>query len=539
MYVHPELLFIDDRIVISTEQSVQPALAWDVWKKRSTRKKLSILYSAIASVISIDLWVSYLFIWWLRIINKKLKLSKDDNEKLGEITSLTDEAIYVKKKEWKKIQKGQSASSTTYREFSKRCTRELSARILLLLGLTERNQYWSTKVLFYLDATVRLFSFILCHILLIGQLFTQLGRDVWYIIGKKFLVFISVSMGIWTEKCYSSYKFDSDIIGERADDQVKNVYSQTTSAIIAPRALLLLIFPQFTLFALYAIATSGTPMIITSNTFREKIGPLFSENAYEVQRMREQRDSGSPLSAHQRSALWTLYFASYSVYWRESRAINYIQNLFGFAMSIGIVFYPIFWIVCSFFVYFPRILTNYFSFIVLIGKVFHLRDEDFSILGVYFSPFDCYDGEFTDDVKDARGKFTYPNKDCYEGEIIDGKRNGLGKMTYSSGDIYEGEFKDDLKHGKGKFIFSNGSSYEGEYTSDERNGFGQVSYADGTSYKGEWKNDAPIGILDTRNPMWGLTEQSEDRSAMNSIETSAEQRSDGIQVEINNPIRDF
>ena len=37
-----------------------------------------------------------------------------------------------------------------------------------------------------------------------------------------------------------------------------------------------------------------------------------------------------------------------------------------------------------------------------------------------------YEGEYENDLKNGRGKYTYPNGDVYDGEWKDGKRHGKG-----------------------------------------------------------------------------------------------------------------
>ena len=37
-----------------------------------------------------------------------------------------------------------------------------------------------------------------------------------------------------------------------------------------------------------------------------------------------------------------------------------------------------------------------------------------------------YEGEYQNDLKHGRGKYTYPNGDVYDGEWSEGKRHGKG-----------------------------------------------------------------------------------------------------------------
>jgi hypothetical protein len=102
------------------------------------------------------------------------------------------------------------------------------------------------------------------------------------------------------------------------------------------------------------------------------------------QAKREQEDSGSNLSAIERSVVWTVYFRSFAVYWAESRALQYFENCFSFVKAVGILFYPYYFIILSFIIYFPSVLSIYTSYLVFIGKFLYIHDEDFSVIGINF-----------------------------------------------------------------------------------------------------------------------------------------------------------
>ena len=41
----------------------------------------------------------------------------------------------------------------------------------------------------------------------------------------------------------------------------------------------------------------------------------------------------------------------------------------------------------------------------------------------------------------------------YEGEYVEDKKNGKGKYTYPNKDVYKGEWKDNLRHGQGTYSY--------------------------------------------------------------------------------------
>ena len=59
---------------------------------------------------------------------------------------------------------------------------------------------------------------------------------------------------------------------------------------------------------------------------------------------------------------------------------------------------------------------------------------------------------------------------------------------------YDGEYLDDLKHGYGVFSWEAGNKYEGFYKFDERDGWGEMHWIDGSSYKGQWKEGIQHGF---------------------------------------------
>ena len=106
---------------------------------------------------------------------------------------------------------------------------------------------------------------------------------------------------------------------------------------------------------------------------------------------------------------------------------------------------------------------------------------------------DIYDGDWKDDKRNGKGKYTWVDGNIFEGDWKDDKRNGKGKYTWVNGDLYEGDWKDDKKNGEGKLIWASGDVYNGSWLLGIKSGQGEMSYKNGTSYSGEWANDLPNG----------------------------------------------
>ena len=108
--------------------------------------------------------------------------------------------------------------------------------------------------------------------------------------------------------------------------------------------------------------------------------PWFVTDSLSIALRREKEESGSDLSAAERSVLWTVYLKSYSIFWFESRAIQYFRRFFSFVVAIGIIYYPLFFILLSLVVFFPYILFAYIDVMVFIGKLINLQDDDLTII---------------------------------------------------------------------------------------------------------------------------------------------------------------
>ncbi len=99
-----------------------------------------------------------------------------------------------------------------------------------------------------------------------------------------------------------------------------------------------------------------------------------------------------------------------------------------------------------------------------------------------------YEGEFSDNNINGKGKLTIPDKGTYEGNFINGKKDGQGTITFSNGDIYTGEWKEDKMSGQGQYTFANGDTYEGSFLENKFNG--QGTYTKGENkYTGTWENN--------------------------------------------------
>lgn len=75
------------------------------------------------------------------------------------------------------------------------------------------------------------------------------------------------------------------------------------------------------------------------------------------------------------------------------------------------------------------------------------------------------------------------------GYMKDQMRHGHGVQVWPDGAKYEGEWSRNQANGKGKFWHADGDVYEGDWKDDKANGFGVYVHVNGARYEGHWKND--------------------------------------------------
>jgi hypothetical protein len=76
-----------------------------------------------------------------------------------------------------------------------------------------------------------------------------------------------------------------------------------------------------------------------------------------------------------------------------------------------------------------------------------ILSNDFFVL-ILYNVGDVYEGEYVNEKKHGKGKYTSANGDVYEGDFVEGKKCGQGMFTYSSGNVYSGEYKDGKQNGQ-------------------------------------------------------------------------------------------
>jgi len=98
-----------------------------------------------------------------------------------------------------------------------------------------------------------------------------------------------------------------------------------------------------------------------------------------------------------------------------------------------------------------------------------------------------YTGQFTNGLREGKGKISLPNGNTYEGTFSRNKMHGDGTMNYANGDRYAGTWVNDQPSGNGIYLFKTKERYEGTLRNGEFEGTGTMFYPDGAFYTGGWK----------------------------------------------------
>ena len=139
----------------------------------------------------------------------------------------------------------------------------------------------------------------------------------------------------------------------------------------------LMLMPQLAVLSMYNVATAGSPLLVYSDECRERLPPIFVNNALEISQEREMNQSGATRSASERKLYWTVYLKSFRIHFETSRGIQFIISPFQYITSFGLMYGNIrFWILLSLIVLIPYIFVNSLDVVVFVGKWFQITDDE-------------------------------------------------------------------------------------------------------------------------------------------------------------------
>lgn len=92
-------------------------------------------------------------------------------------------------------------------------------------------------------------------------------------------------------------------------------------------------------------------------------------------------------------------------------------------------------------------------------------------IGVYYFAESerTYEGNFSQNLFEGKGKLTYKDGRCYVGDFKQGKKDGNGTMVLPNGNKYIGQWENDTKHGIGIwYTAKDGTKKQGQWVYDKR-----------------------------------------------------------------------
>lgn len=122
-------------------------------------------------------------------------------------------------------------------------------------------------------------------------------------------------------------------------------------------------------------------------------------------------------------------------------------------------------------------------------------------LSQYTTPSMVYNGIWDNDAMPVVGNVTFADGTVYTGQLENGFMSGHGTCRLSNGSVYKGRFLNNEISGFGKLNSINGDVYVGHFQHNVYSGKGQMTYANGDVYYGDWRNNAMNGkgVLTTHN----------------------------------------
>ena len=127
-----------------------------------------------------------------------------------------------------------------------------------------------------------------------------------------------------------------------------------------------------------------------------------------------------------------------------------------------------------------------------------LRSWLFSLGVYYFAESErTYEGTFSQNLFEGKGKLTYKDGKCYEGDFVQGKKHGNGTMVFSNGNKYIGQWANDWQHGVGiYFTAKTGEKRQGQWVNNKRTNW----LSNAIKVKGKWATVAAAAPAHVRQP---------------------------------------
>ena len=225
----------------------------------------------------------------------------------------------------------------------------------------------------------------------LGHFLTREGRRCWAAVFRKYLVFLQVCFGIWTEEAFEAFEVEriSQLMLTAEEDEGITLLLEF---IVGPRALLFQVVQYGALLSAFVLSSSVAPLMVFSQKLLEKNFPemIFSiERARQLATSREIRQRSGLNVEYFQDYKWIIHLRALVIIATESRACMFTVRM----IVLTIIFIVLFAssaidvIVLLLLVLIPYAVANSLLFIVYFGKSIDMQDSDFIELFGLLSPF--------------------------------------------------------------------------------------------------------------------------------------------------------
>lgn len=214
-------------------------------------------------------------------------------------------------------------------------------------------------------------GYCLCALLFlfpVGHIFTGVGYYAMKRVLNKYRTFLLACLGYWSDFTYKAYAIKTEI-EENSSRERKGYYSDCLEAAIAPRAIILQLVPYLTIFSIFAISTSGSPMFVSNTELAENIAPYFQIECFT--RAVEQFED-----TKYKTRDWIVGLRGVSIFLLESRLLKYLFSAFTVFVSVYVLLFGVNMkiVVATVSILLPISLAHSLEVIILLGKAFNVKD---------------------------------------------------------------------------------------------------------------------------------------------------------------------
>jgi len=227
-----------------------------------------------------------------------------------------------------------------------------------------------------------------------GHLLTRVGRSTWILIIWKYFVFITVSLGIWTEEAVQA--FSPELQHARLTLYYHKDIGDSLYAILGLRSVLFQIVPILTILSIFVQNTAKSPLFVFSRKLSSRLPSLFTSmiNAKllaleaELDRLKDLRIDAATNADILDIQEWLISFRAVFTICTTSRIVTFMVNMFVVCMSVGVC-YSLqnlkLWIMASIIIMAPIAIATSIATVTSIGTMMHITDRHFNDFNFNFT----------------------------------------------------------------------------------------------------------------------------------------------------------